>query len=56
MIQQPHQAAIASLTSGTTAVGAFALANEIAQFVAAIVAIISGLAATYYWIRKAHKK
>lgn len=54
MIQE-HAAAVATVTSCVTAVSTFTLANEIAQFCAAIVAIISGIAAAYYYFKKAKK-
>lgn len=57
MIQQHQQAAAASITSlSASAVGTFTFVNEVAQFIAALVAIVSGLTAIYYYIRKAHQK
>ena len=44
-------AAVAAASSGIS----WATANEVVQFVAGVVAIITGLAATYYYIRRARK-
>lgn len=43
--------------SGISTLGGFTLAqiNEVLQAAAFVVAIISGLAATYYYIRKANR-
>lgn len=56
MIREHQQAAAAVITSGTSSAITFALVNEIAQFIASIVAIVSGVAAIYYYIKKARTK
>lgn len=46
----------ASVSGVSTAASFWALANDIAQFCAAVVAIISGLAAAYYYLKRARSK
>ncbi len=57
-MSREHIANTLAGVSGTSFLGGITLAqiNEVLQAGAFAVAIISGLAATYYYIRKAHAK